>query len=99
MNSEALCRRGLRIPERFRWVHRWFARRHSFFWVPCVLCGRKWGGHEWRDIDGKSSEVYRNPEEPTTGTGICPKCTRAGKGETLPGVIRGEWGPVGGNGG
>ena len=78
---------GRWIPERLRWAHRWYARRHGFFWAPCVLCGRMWGGHEWRDIDGKPSHVYRYPDEPMRGTGICPRCTRAGKGERLPGIV------------
>ena len=28
-----------------------------------------------------------NQDEPTTGTGICPHCTRAGRGERLPGIV------------
>jgi hypothetical protein len=78
---------GRRIPESWRWAHRRYARANGFFWAPCVLCGWKWGGHEWRDIDGKPSVVFVNPEEPTTGTGICPRCTRAGRGERLPGIV------------
>lgn len=78
---------GRWIPERLRWANRWYALWRGYFWAPCVLCGREYGGHEWRDIGGKPSCVYRTPGEPATGTGICPWCTRDGKGERQAGVI------------
>lgn len=53
------------------------------FWLPCPLCGEPCGGHEWGDVDGKSSVIYRDPERPTVGTGICPFCTIEGRGETI----------------
>jgi hypothetical protein len=86
-DTEEFASRGREIPEDDRQAHEWFALEHGFFWAPCVLCGREWGGHEWRDIDGKPSQVHLNPDEPTTGTGICPQCTRDGKGERLPGIV------------
>jgi hypothetical protein len=67
-----------RIPERWRAVHRIYAALHGYFWLPCVLCGRYSGGHEWRDIDGKSSTLW--DADGCHGKGICPVCTRAGKG-------------------
>jgi hypothetical protein len=73
--------RGLAIPERQRRRHRAYARMHGFFWLPCPLCGRQFGGHEWRHIDGKPAAVYRDPADPGHGTGICPSCTRAGLGQ------------------
>jgi hypothetical protein len=77
---------GRWIPERLRWAHRWYARANGYFWAPCVLCGREFGGHEWRDIGGKPSGVYLNPPS-MDGTAICPWCTRDGKGQRPPGVI------------
>lgn len=86
--ARELMRQGRQIPEGDRDAHERFALAHGFFWEPCVLCGRMTGGHEWRDIDGKPSEVFLTPDEPTTGTGICPQCTRGGKGERLlPGIV------------
>jgi hypothetical protein len=86
-DAEELARQGRMITEDDRRAHERFAVDGGFFWAPCVLCGRMWGGHEWRDIDGKPSEVFLDPDEPATGTGICPQCTRAGKGERLPGIV------------
>ena len=39
----------------------WF----GYFWLPCPLCGKNFGGHEWKEsiITSKS-----------TGKGTCPKC-------------------------
>lgn len=57
-----------------RWAHRAYAKLFGYFWVPCPLCGRMYGGHEWRTIN-------RLPAvDPDTGLGICPACTRAGRG-------------------
>jgi hypothetical protein len=70
------------VPERFRWAHRWYAQTHGYFWLPCILCGRESGGHEWRNIDGKPAQVSDPTRGPTAGVGICPWCTRAGKGSS-----------------
>jgi hypothetical protein len=64
------------IPRRAHQLYAWLA---GWFWTPCPLCGAKFGGHEWRDIDGKPS-VIPVPDKPGTGTAICPACTRAGLG-------------------
>ena len=66
------------VPEAERATHRVFAKALGFFWIPCPLCGAEFGGHEWRDIDGKCSSIPAG--EPNTGTAICPACTRAGRG-------------------
>lgn len=71
------------VPESWRWAHRWFAWYAWYAWQPCPLCGREFGGHEWRDIDGKTS-LIPNPASPTGHRGICPACTRAGLGHTRP---------------
>lgn len=68
------------VPERLRRAHRWYAISHGYFWMPCDLCGREFGGHEWRNIDGKWSSVPDPMGQPGQGIGICPWCTRAGKG-------------------
>jgi hypothetical protein len=65
---------------RFRWFHRAYAFVAGYFWIPCPLCGHKFGGHEWRDIDGKPSYIPEPDGKPWQHLGICPDCTRAGKG-------------------
>lgn len=56
----------LRLP---CWLHKWYAGFCGYFWVPCVLCGREWGGHEWRD---DAVSLY---EGDGTGRGVCPRCS------------------------
>lgn len=63
---------------RFRRLHRLYAKTAGYFWLPCPLCGQEFGGHEWRDIAGKSSTIAG--DEPGKGIGICPDCTVAGRG-------------------
>jgi hypothetical protein len=73
-----------------RWMHRIYAFLLAYFWLPCPLCGRNSGGHEWRDRDGKSSAINIVGFEQRGGiyhtvtryTGICPSCTRDGLGDT-----------------
>jgi hypothetical protein len=52
-----------------RWWHRRHAEAHGFFWMPCPLCGRPYGGHEAR---------YRimlpYPDDSNRGEGICSRC-------------------------
>lgn len=65
-----------RLPRR---LHELFAKLNGYFWLPCPLCGELFGGHEWRDIDGKPAEIP-DPDHAGRGIGICPACTRAGRG-------------------
>ena len=67
-----------------RWMHHAYASAFGYFWEPCPLCGRKFGGHEWREIDGKECVIPTS--EPGIGEGICPDCTRAGRGRD-PGYL------------
>lgn len=66
-------------PPLHRVAQRLYARANGYFWLPCPLCGEPFGGHEWRDIDGKPS-VIPVPDSPSLHKGICPDCTRAGLG-------------------
>jgi hypothetical protein len=29
-----------------RWIHRLYANTHGYFWLPCPVCGKMFGGHE-----------------------------------------------------
>jgi len=33
-----------------RWVHRLRAHFGGYFWLPCPICGRRFGGHEWKGV-------------------------------------------------
>lgn len=60
-----------------RILHKLYAKFMGYFWLPCELCGEKFGGHEWRRYDGKSDCL-------ANGMGICPSCTKKGLGENPP---------------
>jgi hypothetical protein len=66
----------------WRWAHRLYAWLAGYFWLPCPLCGAHFGGHEWREIDGKPDAII--VEAGTNWakrTAICPRCTLAGRGQ------------------
>lgn len=63
---------------RLRRLNKAYAFVAGYCWIACPLCGQEFGGHEWRDIDGKSSVIYMDATG--AGRGICPDCTREGKG-------------------
>lgn len=60
---------GALIPLPLRQVHKVWAQVNGFFWLPCTLCGREFGGHEITD----------SIPDPIKGEGwstmICPFCT------------------------
>lgn len=41
------------------------ALRGGFFWMPCPICGKNFGGHEWAAT--LKSSAFR-------GQGVCPRC-------------------------
>lgn len=65
---------------KYRAVNEAFAKANGYFWLPCPLCGQKFGGHEWKDYDGLSSQIPADDGVPGHGQGICPDCTKAGRG-------------------
>ena len=65
-------RKLLRRLARFR------AEIGGYFWLPCPLCGEFFGGQEWKDRGGTSSSLPT--ETPGLYVGICPACTKAGRG-------------------
>jgi hypothetical protein len=69
-----------------RWVHRLYAHFFGYFWLPCPICGRPFGGHE------KGETLYFNA---TTGQGTCRACRgEADQRNRKNGFIRGAvcWG-------
>jgi hypothetical protein len=67
----------MRLP---RTLHRFYAWLLGYFWIPCPLCGRYFGGHEWHYPDVLSVI----PKPGGGGTAICPSCTAAGLGKEFP---------------
>lgn len=52
-------------------LHWLYAYLFGYFWKSCEICGRGFGGHQWRD------ERMTRPTGPTSGTAAyCPKCAR-----------------------
>lgn len=49
--------------------HRAYARRHGYFWLPCPLCDRGFGGHEITEY------IHFPDQESHSRRGICPWCT------------------------
>lgn len=55
-----------RISRLPRWCHQLYAFIFRYFWFPCPVCDRYFGGHEWRTMD----VLTVNGEE----LAICPAC-------------------------
>lgn len=58
------------VPYRYRRFHQTYATAFGFFWMPCPLCNRPFGGHE----GGESVPDPTNP--PNGGLIICSDCTQ-----------------------
>jgi hypothetical protein len=69
------------VPYPLRRLHHWHAATFGYFWLPCPVCGNEFGGHEWRRVDGRPDSIHLPGDPSSTRTGICPRCTRAGRGE------------------
>lgn len=52
----------MRLP---RWYHRLYAFFGGYFWIPCPICGRKFGGHEAQ---------WTLWTTPWSGWGVCLAC-------------------------
>ncbi len=66
------------VPWQWWRFHRWYATRHGFYWMPCILCRRPYGGHQ-------AGDSVPDPTGPHgAGVVICPSCTRAGRGWRVP---------------
>lgn len=61
---------------RFHWA---YAKRHGFYWIPCPLCDRPFGGHEAAGSIPDPMYPPKSPHGPFYSLHICSQCTRAGK--------------------
>jgi len=64
--------------ENRRW-HWMYAKRHGFFWLPCPLCDRPYGGHESAGSIPDPMHPPKSPDGPWYMIIICSQCTRVGK--------------------
>lgn len=57
---------------RFRFLNWLYAKLRDYFWEPCKLCGKKFGGHEFK----KSAYSYLPIKGSFKGLSsiICPEC-------------------------
>jgi hypothetical protein len=61
---------GEKLPYHPRILNCVFACIFSYFWLPCPLCGKKFGGHEWTESINTSF---------ASGQGVCPRCIEEAK--------------------
>lgn len=59
-----------------RFIQKWYANIAGYFWLPCPLCGTKFGGHEWRRWNhaGMPKVGFESTSE-----GVCDDCAPIGK--------------------
>ena len=55
----------MKLPYKPRWLNKLYANINCLFWLPCPICGEKFGGHEW-------SETLKTT--PMRGVGTCTLC-------------------------
>lgn len=65
------------LPRRPRWVHRLYAFLLRYFWGPCPVCERDFGGHE---CGGSLRAVGLDG----TGRCICLDCARFIQAQRVP---------------
>ncbi|HUT59316.1 MAG TPA: hypothetical protein VNA25_15815 [Phycisphaerae bacterium] len=61
---------GLKRPRwwwRFRWLSWLYAYLFHYFWLPCPICGRQFGGHEWLPDHALMLSLHK-------GIAVCPNC-------------------------
>ncbi len=65
-----------------RLLARLYAAFSGHFWLPCTVCGSKYGGHEWRTVDGHFNAIPVGDQRASwrMSKGICPACTGTGVG-------------------
>jgi len=58
------------LPFKPRFINKLYANLNGYFWLPCHLCDRNYGGHEWYGSDDRIMK------------GICPECVLKTYNET-----------------
>jgi len=61
---------------RLRWFNKIYALALGYFWLPCPMCGKEFGGHEWTDGYAGIPKISEGGTWLSgTGTGVCPECS------------------------
>lgn len=67
-----------------RFIAKRIASAGGYFWLPCTLCGQRYGGQEWKKVNGHEFSIpepsFKRGQFPTSSQGICPDCTAVGAG-------------------
>lgn len=58
----------MRLPYKPRFLNCWWAKFFGYFWLPCPICKKMFGGHE------VSVALWISSSE---GKSVCPKCADA----------------------
>jgi len=68
-----LIRMNFMVP---RILHKWYAKLNHYFWLPCPVCGRYFGGHEKHGKQGIITKREKNEHgaEYEYSTGVCEYC-------------------------
>ena len=71
---------------RWRWLNWAYAMTHAYFWLPCPLCGRYFGGHEGADAS-------YHPHSAFEGRMVCWRCDKDAREKSVPvlkaqGIVR-----------
>ena len=56
-----------------RWIHKAYANLMGYFWHPCPICGRMFGGHE---IGHYVIERKRSSQWVQLGRSVCKNCVK-----------------------
>lgn len=50
-----------------RWLHKLYAKMFGYFWLPCPVCGKPFGGHEhvWTEV------LEGDGDAPSNGRIVC----------------------------
>ena len=60
----------------FRWLNKLYANLFGYFWLPCPICGKDFGGHEWL-LEDMVMVTW------VDGKGVCPRCGEEAKRRNL----------------
>jgi len=55
---------------KIRWFQKIYAILFGYFWLPCPICGKYFGGHEWQDNNYTALQISQYE-----GNAVCINCT------------------------
>jgi hypothetical protein len=70
LSSRRISELGKKFPYHPRFINWVWTVWARYFWLPCPLCKRNFGGHEWK------ADLFTSPGQ---GMGVCPKCVDKAK--------------------